>query len=142
MDNRGVLGFPMRLGLAFTLIALCVPVLSEMTEGFRDSTDENELNSEISKIIAECDRLYYGGSGSVSTVEIKTVPGYEIVIGGENADAYSVRIFKGDSEVSQTYLEHPSVRFHGDEKRYSGNTELLLKCETVNGNYGITVEQI
>ena len=137
MDRRGVIGFPMRLMLAAVLLALCTPVLAEMTEGFRDQTYENEAQCQTDKIREASASLYMSGPGASRVVSLDIPAGYSITLGGEGAQAYSVTILKGDEEVMTFYSEHPSYRFIETVGEISGHCELLLSCERHDGGCGI-----
>ena len=142
MDGRGVIGFPMRLMLAAVLLALCTPVLAEMTEGFRDQTHESEAQCQTDKIREASASLYLSGPGSSRVVSIDIPAGYSITVGGEGAQAYSITVLKGDGQVSLTYNEHPSFRFIDVVKDISGHCELLLSCEKDSDGCGIRVAVI
>ena len=139
MDRRGVIGFPMRLMLAAVLLALCTPVLAEMTEGFRDQTYENEAQCQTDKIREASASLYMSGPGASRVVSLDIPAGYSITLGGEGAQAYSVTILKGVEEVMTIYNEHPSFRFIESMEDIAGHCDLLLTCERHDGGCGIRV---
>ena len=137
MDRRGVIGFPMRLMLAAVLLALCTPVLAEVTEGFRDQTHESEALCQTEKIMGASASLYLSGPGASRVISLDIPSGYSIILGGDDAYAYSVSILKGDDAISTVFTEHPSIRFINTIRDISGHCDLLLICERDDGGCGI-----
>ena len=127
----------MRLMLAAVLLALCTPVLAEMTEGFRDQTYENEALCQTEKIREASASLYLSGPGASRVISLDIPSGYSVTLGGEDAQAFSISILKGDEVVSRTFAEHPAFRFTETVKDISGHCELLLTCERYDGGCGI-----
>ena len=58
MDGKGVTGFPWRISLAFLLVALCVPPLAGLAEGFQDTADGCEIQTEIEQITNSASTVY------------------------------------------------------------------------------------
>lgn len=138
MDNRGVMGFPMRITLAVVLCSLCIPALMGVAEDYEERTCLNEIGSEMQKITASAVSVYYGGAGCNASVSIDVPAGYSLAIGGTDIDRYSMVILKGDVEVSRHYNETPAFRFLNEKLIVSGHTDLRLACEN-NGMYGVRV---
>ncbi|AGI47993.1 hypothetical protein TALC_01000 [Thermoplasmatales archaeon BRNA1] len=141
MDGRGVIGFPVRIGVAFLLVALCVPAISYAVDAFQESSELQRVDGEVDSIIEASGRIYFGGAGCSCTIDVHVEPGYEIWIGGEGPEAYSVSVVKGSSVRERTYAENPSVRFLGERMVLTGDSELLLECARIDGVYGIRVTE-
>lgn len=142
MDNLGVQGFPMRLAVAFVLIALCAPVLAGAAEGFQEYSDTSGVSSELSRIVSVSDRIYYSGTGASETLELSIRAGYEIVVGGEGADAYSISIMKDGKCVERHRMENPEVRFAGEGLVLSGLCTIRMTCLYDEDGYGIGVDPL
>ncbi|MCQ2085340.1 MAG: hypothetical protein MJZ21_04250 [archaeon] len=139
MDRKGAMGFPMRLTLAFILIALCIPSLSGMAAGFEEKTLESETDAQVGILLSAAGRTYYGGAGSSENVSLTIPAGFEISVGGEGTDAYSVCIYNNEGVVKTVYTDHPSIRFLGERIVLSGPCEVRLSCNDVSGTYGVQV---
>ncbi|MCQ2078964.1 MAG: hypothetical protein MJZ38_02770 [archaeon] len=138
MDRRGVMGFPLRLGLAFTLLALCLPLLTTLAGDFQADVSGNGMHGEVERITRAADRVFYGGPGSTCVVDVTVAPGFSIVIGGDGADAYSISITRDGVETEKIYLEHPQVRFIGDARSIDSTSSLRITCVD-NPHYGVEV---
>lgn len=137
MDSKGVMGLPMRLALAFTIIALCTPALVGLAEDFSEKTETDDMEKEISGIGDAAKKAYLGGKGTVAKTDVELVPGYEIVLGGPGPDCHTIRLLRNGTEVSKSILEYPSVRFL-EVTNISGNCTLILECQA-SGTYGLKV---
>ena len=100
MDGKGVTGFPWRISLAFLLVALCVPPLAGLAEGFQD-----------------------------------TLPGYEITLGGEGAEAYCIKVSDPRGGETLTYMDRPAAKFL-NTVTLTGSCTLELVCQA-EPEYGI-----
>ena len=138
MDRRGVLGFPLRLGIAFLIIALFVPSLVSAIQGFQEESDLLEAEKEADSVMDAAERVWYSGTGSSESVSVHTPPGYCLRLGGQGPEAWSYSILKGDEIRETKYTESPKIRFIDDGILISGSSEIVLTCDVDgNGTYGI-----
>ena len=138
MDRRGVLGFPLRLGIAFLIIALFVPSLVSAVQGFQEESDMMDAEREADRVMGAAERVWYTGAGSSESVSVHTPAGSCIRIGGEGPEAWSYSVMKGDEVKETRYSESPKIRFIGDTIMLSGSSEVVLICDTDDdGIYGI-----
>lgn len=138
MDGRGVLGFPVRLGIAFLIIALFVPSVVAVAEHYSDESEGGSAKEAADTVFTVSARLWYSGAGSSERVVVDVPAGYELVFGGEGGYMWSYSVEKDGRTVSRTYPDSPSVRYP-EEFRISGHAELTLACEKSSGVYGIVV---
>ncbi len=138
MDRRGVTGFPMRLVVTAVILSLCVPVLAEAADGFKERTCEKEAMSQIEIIGDVSSSLFFCGPGSARAADLQIPAGYEIWIGGEGAEAFSITLAYGDSPVRKVYMDHPALSFAGGCTRITGQVSLRLEC--VTGELGCEIE--
>jgi hypothetical protein len=136
MDRKGVTGFPWRISLAFLLVALCVPPLAGLAEGFQDTADNREIDSEVERITNSASTVYFGGAGTSLSLDLSILPGYEITLGGEGAEAYCIKITDPNGTETRTFMEHPAARFL-NSVTLSGPCTLDLVCHDEPA-YGIT----
>ena len=138
MDGRGVLGLPLRIAIAFLIIALFAPSLVNVAESFRDDSDMAEMRNEADKAESLAEELWFAGKGSTGTVELHMQQGYSLTFGGTGADAWSYSIMKGDSVREKHFMETPDVRFLGEVFTATGSCVLTMECTSdEEGNYGI-----
>ncbi len=142
MDSKGVTGFPMRLVVTAVILSLCIPVLAEMADGFREQASETEALRQISIIEDISSSLFYHGPGSSRVVEIDIPAGYELWIGGEGAYAYSVSLMYGDTPVKKVFMEHPSIPFSEETVKLSGHLTLRLECQKSDDGCCIGVTEL
>ena len=128
MDGKGVTGFPWRISLAFLLVALCVPPLAGLTEGFQDTADGGELQTEIERITNSASTVYFGGAGTSLSLDLIILPGYEITLGGEGAEAYCIKVTDPRGGETRTYMDHPAARFL-NTVTLTGSCTLELTCQ-------------
>ncbi len=139
MDRRGITGFPMRLAVTAVILSLCVPVLAEMADGFREDACRTEALHQADIIDGCASSLFFSGPGSTRVVELQIPAGYELWVGGEGTDAYSVAVCRGDVPTDRVYMQHPSFRFTGGCVKLTGFVTLRLECQSVDGGCGIGV---
>ena len=140
MDGRGVLGFPLRLGIAFLIIALFIPSLIAAADHFNADSDMISVRSEAGRVLDSAERVWYSGDGSSETVDVSLPPGYVLRLGGEGADAWSYSILKGDEVLDKEYTDTPKIRFSGDGFTITGSSQIKLTCTVgSDGVYGVGV---
>ena len=135
MDGKGVTGFPWRISLAFLLVALCVPPLAGLAEGFQDTADGCEIQTEIEQITNSASTVYFGGAGTSLSIDLSILPGYEITLGGEGAEAYCIKVSDPRGGETLTYMDHPAAKFL-NTVTLTGSCTLELVCEA-EPEYGI-----
>lgn len=135
MDGKGVTGFPWRISLAFLLVALCVPPLAGLAEGFQDTADGCEIQTEIEQITNSASTVYFGGAGTSLSIDLSILPGYEITLGGEGAEAYCIKVSDPHGGETLTYMDRPAARFL-NTVTLTGSCTLELVCQA-EPEYGI-----
>ncbi|MCQ2071019.1 MAG: hypothetical protein MJZ68_07800 [archaeon] len=145
MDDRGVLGLPMRLAVVMVVLALCVPVLAHVANDFQDRTENDLACKEAGKVASVAREVYHMGEGGSSTVEISVLNGYALILGGESTDAYRILVRSPDGRDTVVPLdnrEYQSARFVGGSVSVIGHMVLKLTCKVVGGEYGVEVSAI
>ncbi len=135
MDGKGVTGFPWRISLAFLLVALCVPPLAGLAEGFQDTADGCEIQTEIEQITNCASTVYFGGAGTSLSIVLYILPGYEITLGGEGAEAYCIMVSDPRGGETLTYMDRPAAKFL-NTVTLTGSCTLELVCQA-EPEYGI-----
>ena len=140
IDGRGVLGFPMRLGIAFLIIALFVPSFVSVMESYTEESELSQMRTQADVLVSSAADVWYAGSGSSETVSLNLLSGYELLIGGSGGDAWSYSILKGDAVKEKSYTETPKIRFLGESTQITGHCDVVV-TSTVdsNGVYGVEV---
>ena len=135
-DDRGVLGMPVRLAVAVLVIATMTPILMGMVGSAEDVISVSEAEAEAGRLSDGISRAYYGGEGTVVSVELSIPLGQSLEIGG--AEPYAIRILDGGKEVSKVYLERPSVPVL-EPLTVSGRTTVTVQAVSLDGTYGVRV---
>ncbi len=136
-DDRGVLGMPVRLAVAVLVIATMTPIVLGMVDDAEETMTSSGLESEADRLYDGISRAYYGGEGTVVTVDLSLRPGQSLAIGGDGADRYAIRLLEDGDEVGRVYMERPSVPVLGGTTVISGETSVRLRCTVTDGTYGV-----
>ncbi|MFA6804521.1 MAG: hypothetical protein WCR17_00835 [Candidatus Methanomethylophilaceae archaeon] len=142
MNRMAMIGFPLRLTIAFLILSISIPVLSGMVTSLEDDNTSMAAESEAEKVSEAISKVYYSGVGGCVTVEVDIDRECYIKLGGEGADAYTIGIYHGDKETGRIYLQRPSVCIFGDGLEVSGNCTILIECQDQNGKYGVGVSLV
>lgn len=142
MDRKGVIGMPVRLAVTFLILAIAVPVLMDYVEDYRDGTEASGLMVQAEVVSDTAEKTFYAGKGGVFTAEISVGNGNRLIIGGQGADAYAVRMFCGDEDVGRLVMDRPAVRIAGDGVAVSGERTLLFECVADGAGCAVEVRVI
>lgn len=138
MDRKGTIGMPVRLAVTFLILAITIPLLTDAVGEYQESTEEIRLMAGANIISDTAERTFYAGEGSAFTAEVSIGNGNRLFIGGEGADAYTIRMFCGDSDAGRIVMDRPAVRIAGDGIYISGQRTLMFEC--VKDSLGCAVE--
>ena len=137
-DRRAVLGMPIKLLIIVVILSISIPIVYNALEINEESMMKTKMDRECERI-TECVRdVYYSGIGSVRTIDIELPQGCDLVIGGKDADAYTMRSYYGGKMISTAYMDEPVVRFD-DELTISGQTRLRMGVGLDDEGYVIKV---
>ncbi len=138
MDRRGVMGLPVRLGVALLILALATPSLVAAAGHFDREAEVSEARLAADTVYDAAARAWYSGNGGSETVEVSVPSGCSVVFGGEGADAWSYALYRGGELVSREYPESPGVRFLGVAE-VTGTGEVKVACRSTDDGYGVVV---
>ncbi len=130
----------MRIALAFLIIALCTPALMSAAQDFSRQADVRGMDDDLDRIADAASRAYLGGVGTSVRTYVELIPGYEIELGGSEADTYSVRLVHNGDVVEKRYLAHPSVPVT-ERAVLDGSCEIVIECVDDVG-YGVKVTAV
>lgn len=136
-DDRGVLGMPVRLAVAVLVIATMVPVVLGMVGTAEDSIGSSELEREADRLRDGAARAYYGGEGTIVSVDLRLPPGASLGVGGDGGGRYVIRLIEDGEEVGRVYIDRPAVPVLGPAAEVSGSVTVKLEAVTVDGVYGV-----
>lgn len=125
MDSKGVMGMPIRLSVAFLIIALCIPILYGAVEDFEDETDVASAESEAKRIVDAATSVHYQRLGASAVVDISLVSGCEMVI-DPSADAGGIRIMRNGELKDTVYCQRPPLMFVGEPLIITGPMTLRV----------------
>lgn len=141
MNRKGILGFPIRIAVAFLILSIAVPTMVYMVQDFEDNTDAASVTNEAEKISDAITRSYYSGTGGICTVDVSVDLNYHIELGGEDSKGYSIGIYKGDEEVDRIFLQRPAIHITNNIQ-ISGEQTLSCKCVRTGDTCGVEVSII
>ncbi len=121
------------------IIATVTPIVLNMADVAEHGMETSESMSEARTLADGVSRAYYGGSGTTVTVSLSLPAGESLAIGGDEGDAFSIRIFIDGEERERVLLQNPSVEILGGETEISGDAMVSLRCEICEGVYGVRV---
>jgi hypothetical protein len=139
IGRKAMIGFPMRLAVAFLILSVSVPILSEMVDNIENDNSVIAASNEAEKISDAITRTYYAGVGGSCTINVDIGSDCYLSIGGKDSFAYTIGIFLGDVEKERLYLQRPTVQIFGDRLDISGQITLSVECVKVDGEYGVEV---
>lgn len=134
------MGLPMRIALAFLIIAICTPPLITAANDFSQQADMNGMTDDLDRISEAATKAYLGGVGTTVSTFVDLIPGYEMELGGDGADSYSVKVVRGGEIIEKRYLAHPSVPLLG-KTVLDGSCTLVFECVNENA-YGVKVTAV
>ncbi len=137
MNRRGVIGMPIRLAVAFLILAITVPLLMGVADDLRDDVEASDLAVQADIVSKTAEKAYYAGIGSTFTADVSIDHNGRLIIGGDGPDAYTVRMIYGDKEMGRIVMDRPLVKI-SEEISVSGVNVLMFVC--VQDENGSAVE--
>ena len=135
-DDRGVLDMPVRLAVAILIIATVTPVLMGMVGTAEDVMSSSEAEVEADRLCDGISRAYYGGEGTMVSVELSIPAGQSLELGGDERSV--IRILDGGMEVDRVYIERPAVPVL-EPVTITGRTVVTIQSGVSDGDYGVWV---
>ena len=120
-DDRGVLDMPVRLAVAILIIATVTPVLMGMVGTAEDVMSSSEAEVEADRLCDGISRAYYGGEGTMVSVELSIPLGQALEMGGD--ERYVIRILDDGREIVTI----------------AGRTVVTIQSGVSDGDYGVWV---
>ncbi len=127
MDRKGVIGMPIRLAIAFLILAITVPLLMGVADDLRDDVEASDLGVQADIVSKTAVKAYYAGIGSTFTANVSIDHNSRLIIGGEGSNAYTVRMIYGDKEMGRVIMDRPLVKI-SEEISVSGVNVLMFVC--------------
>ncbi len=120
LNRKGVTDLPIKLLVISVILSLSIPIIVQSVEASDINMDRTQMENESRKISNTVTTVYYSMYGTERTVEVSVPQGCYMILGGSGDDAFSIRMYRGDSEVSRHWMEKPIISFK-DETMISGN---------------------
>lgn len=130
-DRRGVLGMPARLAVAFLIVALCVPVLVEAVDSFREDSDLSLAGREADRIAGAAASVHYQDEGSSVLVDVDVPGGCELVI-DPDSDPYGIGVVRHGELKDTVRCTRPALTFVGDSLTVTGPATLRVSSAGSN----------
>ena len=139
MNDSGVLGMPFRIMISFMVIALMVPALVAVANDMDMAADEAEGASLAEQVADASTRAYLSGVGGAVSLSVDIPIGRSLGIGGEGADAYTIRIYSDGKVSGKVVLDNPPIRMLCPETMLEGDRELLFEAVSHEGRLCVAV---
>ena len=139
IGRKAMIGFPMRLAVAFLILSISLPVITGMAEDLKDDNRVGSTTAEGQKISHAISKVYYSGGGSIRTVEVSIDSHCFVKVGGAGSQCYSIGVYLEDMEKGRIYLQRPPVKIVGDGVEISGDTLGSVKCVRMADGCGVEV---
>ena len=125
------MSLPIKLMVTMVIIALSIPMLTSALESNQQDMAGAEMNQEAERFRNAANLAHFSGNGCSRTVELNLPAGCEMCVGGENSDAFSIRMIYNGNLISTLYFESPVLKI-SQEMTFTGN--MTLKLTSVEGN--------
>ena len=139
MNDSGVLGMPLRIMISMMVIALMVPALVSMSQDMDRAADEAEGAAIAEQVADAATRAYLSGVGDSVTSSLEIPFGRALAIGGDGADAYTIRIYSDGVQTGRVVMDNPPIRLLGPETMLEGGAVLVLETVAVDGRLCVAV---
>lgn len=139
MNDSGVLGMPLRIMISLMVIALMVPALVAMADDMGMAADEAEGESLAEQVADASARAYLSGVGGSVALSMDIPFGRSLAIGGDGADAYTIRIYSDGELTGKIVLDSPPIRLLCPETVLEGDADLLLEAVSHEGRLCVAV---
>lgn len=125
MNKKGVLELPVKLMVAVILLTISLPIISDALENNENDMMNSEMEHEANIIHDAVSLAYYSGVGTSRTVTVDLPAGCEISLGGDDDDAYSMRLLYNGNVTSTMYFDRPIVKI-ADETTLTGCCSVMF----------------
>lgn len=142
IDDKGVMDLPVKLAVVFLILSISVPVIANAVERNESISNEVVMDSEMARFSKAVAAAHYSGTGSTVTVMLDIPTGFEIRVGGDGSDSYSIRSYSGDSLISKRYMERPAVMLLCDLTIGQGRHTLSITSTLMDGRAAAEVVPI
>ncbi|MBO4568634.1 MAG: hypothetical protein J5674_01415 [Candidatus Methanomethylophilaceae archaeon] len=126
-----MMGMPLKLMVSFLLIGLMLPAITGMVSTVEESSDDVGADPSCAAVEECIYRVFRAGSGSVETVHVGLGPEDAIVLGGEGADAHSIRLYRNGELRRTVFLDEAPVVLSGTEAVIVGG-DVTFECVAVD----------
>jgi len=139
-DESGVLDMPFKIMVSVAVICALAPMLMSMAESAEEDAELEPALSEAEKLKAATVKVYYGGAGTMTTVDISLDPGMSLEVGGDDGLGYSIRVMKNGELAGRVYLDRPAVNVL-EPASFSGRCSVRVDCVISGGSLGVTMSR-
>lgn len=139
INRKAMIGFPIKLTVAFLILSVAVPALSGMVGHMNDTADTQAASHEADRVSAAISTAYYSGVGSIRTVDVSLKSGASLQIGGEGSKSYSIGVLLNDVEKTRVYMQRPLVKINGDGIVVHNDATICIKCIKMGNGCGVEV---
>lgn len=124
--------------MSFMILALFAPPMISLMEGFGGEADIDAIDEQVRGIVGTVHMAYYSGEGADAYFAFDIPSGCGISLGGDGADAYTIRLTSDGETVATRYIENPAVAVV-TETHLSGSGTVGFCCFVDEGRLCVEV---
>lgn len=128
-----MMSMPIKLAVSFAIIAIMVPTVMTAADDVQRDLEHSDLDRESGRLADLAGRLHHSSIGTVHSITVDLPPNMALLVGGEGADRYVIRLISDGEIVGRTYMENPSVSISCEETYLHGGDTVMLRCEAIDG---------
>lgn len=133
---------PVKLIVVFLVLSISFPMIMNAVDRNEEVTAVNEMEYEFTRFADAVTSVHYSGEGSMRSVTLDVPEGCTVQIGGEGADAYSIRGRYHDGNDTVRYMEVPPIMFVSELHLMDGEHVITVTSVTYNGKAAVAVMRI
>lgn len=137
-DDSGIVDMPFRIMVSLAVICVMAPIVVSLTDTAEETAELAPAVSEAKILKNSISRAYYGGIGTIESVELELDPGISIQVGGDEGESYAIRILDSGRIADRVYLDRPSVRIL-EPLTISGRCTVMVECAVIDGILGVRI---
>ncbi|MBQ8179125.1 MAG: hypothetical protein IJ026_01590 [Candidatus Methanomethylophilaceae archaeon] len=128
-----MVGLPMRLAVSILVLSLAVPAVVGLVSDVEEEASVHTLDGTVLDIRGALRDVVRMGAGGYGSIHVEMPTGYTLKLGGEGADAASMRFALDGETVRTVHLEDPAVMIVGGPLTLSPGDLLIMGCVVVDG---------
>lgn len=129
---------PVKIAISMAVICAMAPMVLSLADTAEHDMETVSAESEARMLRDAIGDAWYGGYGTVVTVEVSLSPGESIEAGTEDGDGHVLRVLKDGELRGRIYLDRPAVRVL-EPVDITGDCTVSVECTVMDGEPGVRI---